>query len=209
MKKYIVLVGMILWACSGVVHAQEPPKKPSILIAYFTRADNISLAGNVDTTTHASVKPINGEYKGDTEIIAEWIQHEIGGDLFSIQTVNPYSADYNESVDQGGIEKRKNVHPPLTTRVQNMADYDIVFLGYPMWWRDVPMAVYTFLDTYDLAGKTLVPFSTHMGGGLGESLKTLHKLEPDATMLEALLISDYSLLQDEQKVENWLAELGF
>ena len=207
MKKKIIFI-LIIILVSISVYAQDY-KKQKVLIAYFTWARNKDLSGEVDTTTHASVQVSEGVYKGDTEIVAEWIQEDTGGDLFPIKTACRYSSDFNQAVEEGGRELRQNARPELADTVSNIAGYDIVFLGYPVWWRDVPMVLYTFMDRYDLSGKTILPFATHMGGGLGASVKTIKKLEPGASVLDPLLISDYSLSGSKRKVEKWLEKTGY
>ena len=207
MKKSNFLI-FIFITVSVVLFAQNSGKHPKILIAYFTLARNIDLSGEVDTSTHASVKLIDGIYKGDTEIVAGWIRSEVGGDLSAIKTSSLYPGDYDEAVDQGGKELKRNARPELSSRISNIEDYDIIFLGYPVWWRDVPMAVYTFLETYNLKGKTIIPYSTHMGGGIGSSVKTIRKLEPDATVLDTITILDACLFDFRGKVKEWLDEIG-
>jgi flavodoxin len=209
MRKQTTLLCAILLASSGSLCAQNAGGQPSVLIAYFTRAQNISLSGRVDATTRASVNLVNGNYKGNTELLAEWIQQEVGGDLFAIKTVSLYPSDYNETVDQGQNENRRKARPALATQVRNMADYDIVFLGFANWWYDMPMAVYTFLEAYDLSGKTIIPFSTSGGSGFSGSQNTIRTLEPRATVREGLTVPDYQSPQGQQTVKKWLAGLGF
>ncbi|HOP65157.1 MAG TPA: flavodoxin [Spirochaetota bacterium] len=204
----VLVSGMLFAQKSG--KKQKIQKKEKILIAYFTLAQNISdFPEGIDLLTHASVKLIKGEYMGDTEIVAGWIQQEVGGKMFSIKTANRYSSDFDTSVDQAGKELRSNARPVLTTHIPDIKKYDIVFLGYPMWHRDVPMAVYTFLETYNLSGKTIVPFAMHMGGGIGTSVRTIRKLEPDTSVLNPLVVSDYRLFESREEVKEWLHRIGF
>jgi flavodoxin len=210
MHKLIFIVCVFLITQTGGVFAQNASKKPAILVAYFTRAQNIQQStANVDATSQASVNLVNGKYAGNTELLAEWIQQEVGGDLFSIKTVTQYSADYDTSVNQGQKENREKARPALASRVSNMEKYDIVFVGFPNWWYDMPMAVYTFLDTYDLSGKTIVPFSTSGGSGFSGSIKTIQGLEPKAIVREGLTVRDSQSLQGKQAVKSWLEKLGF
>jgi flavodoxin len=210
MHKYILFLCAILLVQTGGLFAQNTSKKPAILIAYFTRAQNIEQSpSSVDATSHASVNLVNGKYTGNTELLAEWIQQEVGGDLFVIKTVSPYSADFDTSVNQGQKENREKSRPPLATRVQNIEKYDIVFVGFPNWWYDMPMAVYTFLETYDLSGKTIIPFCTSGGSGFSGSIKAIRDLEPKGTVREGLTLRDFQSLEGKQAVKNWLVKLGF
>ena len=194
MKRMLPAVHILIFLLPGIF-AQESGTNNRILIAYFTWAQNKDLSGDVDTSTHASVQLHEGKYKGDAEIVAEWIQMETGGDLFEIRTAGKYAKGFNEAVEEGGREQRQNARPEFIGSVSELDRYEIVFLGYPVWWRDIPMVLYSFLERYNLAGKTVIPFATHMGGGLGYSIKTLEKLEPDADFLEPCVVPDYRLME--------------
>ena len=123
-----------------------------ILIAYFSHTGENYNVGVIE--------------KGNTHIVADMIAEETGGDLFEIATVNPYPDTYEECTEVAMQEQRENARPELTAQVENMEQYDTVYLGYPIWWGELPMAVYTFLESYDFSGKTIVPFCTHEGSGL-------------------------------------------
>lgn len=210
MHKSALLLCAILLVPTGGVFAQTISKKPTILIAYFTRAQNIQHpTPSVDATSHASVNLVNGKHTGNTELLAEWIQQEVGGDLFAIKTVSPYSTDYDTSVNQGQKENRERTRPALATPVQNIAKYDIVFVGFPNWWYDMPMAVYAFLETYNLSGKTIIPFCTSGGSGFSGSIKAIRDLEPNGIVREGLTVRDSQSLHGKQAVKSWLAKLGY
>lgn len=209
MKKLIFLLFFVLLIPPITLLAEGLEGQPFILIAYFTRAQNMSLIGKVDAISGASLLIRNGRYMGNTELIADWIHQEVGGDLFSIRTVNQYSSDYDETVRQGEYENRINARPQLATRISRMADYNFVFLGFPNWAYDMPMVIYTFLETYDLSGKTIIPFNTHGGSGFSDALRIIRSLEPGAIVLEGLSIFDSRTLQSRQSVNNWLGRLGF
>jgi len=210
MPKSILLLCAFLIAQTSGLFAQNASKKPTILIAYFSRAQNIRQStASIDAISHASVNLVNGKYAGNTELLAEWIQQEVGGDLFAIKTVTPYPIDFDTSVTQGQKENREKARPALATGVQNMGKYDIVFVGFPNWWYDMPMAMYTFLEAYDLSGKTIIPFCTSGGSGFSGSIKTIRDLEPKAMLRDGLTIRDSQSLQGKQTVKNWLAKLGF
>lgn len=134
-----------------------------ILIAYFTWSDNTIVENpdsiDVDAETSASVLS-----PGNAELIANWIAEKTGGNLFSIRTQNKYSSDYDECLNQARRERDNNERPALVGRVNNIDDYDVIFLGFPNWWYTCPMAVFTFVESYDLSGKTIIPFCTHGTG---------------------------------------------
>ena len=113
--------------------------------------------------------------KGSTEIVAEIIAKEIGADLFKIEPVNSYPVNYDETVRIARDEKRNNSRPKIKNKVKNLKDYDIVFVGYPIWHGDLPMAVYTFFDENNLSGKKIILFSTNEGSGLADTVNTIEK----------------------------------
>ena len=193
--------------------SSEPDTTASnILIAYFTWADNTVVsdpaAVDVDATTSASVLA-----PGHVAQMAGWIQEATGGDLFSIQVTEPYSSDYDQCLDRAADEKAENARPALSTSVSNMEDYDVVFLGYPDWWATCPMAVFTFLDSYDFTGKTVIPFCAHGTGGLAASVRDIRAALPDVTVLDAVGVQrpgmDTPLDTAEATVQEWLDELGY
>jgi flavodoxin len=163
------------------------------LIAYYSRKGNNYVAGKIVNL------PI-----GNTEVISKKIQGFTGGDLFEIETVNPYPADYNETTDVAKIELRQNARPELSDTVKHMEDYDVIYLGYPNWWNTFPMAVFTFLESYNFSGKTILPFCTHEGSGIGSSERDIKKLCPNVTLLPGIAIRGSSVAGADDMVENWL-----
>ena len=191
----------------------EPEESgPRILIAYFTWAENTVVddpsSVDVDATTSASVLA-----PGHVAQMANWIQAETGGDLFSIQAADLYSSDYDECLDRAADEKAANSRPALSGSVRSMADYDVVFLGYPDWWSTCPMAIFTFLDSYDFSGKTVIPFCAHGTSGLAASVRDIKAALPGVTVLDAVGVQrpgmDTSLSSAETTVKNWLAGLDY
>lgn len=187
----------------------EPPEeqKGHILIAYFTWAENTHVedpsAVDVDATTSASVL-----LPGNAAKLARWIQQEVGGDLFSILVEEPYSSDYNECLDRAAEEKAQNARPPLVNHVEDMSQYDVVFLGFPNWWYTVPMAVHTFLEEYDFSGKTIVPFVTHGTGGLASTMEDITAdLPDDVTILEPIGVYRPDVDNSQEAIQEWIAGL--
>lgn len=133
----------------------------NILIAYFTAAEN----SGVDAIASASYTVVGGQAVGRIRAVADMIQKNVGGDLFSIQTSVVYPADGAELIDYAAQEQEENARPELTTHIENLDQYDTIFIGYPNWWADLPMAVYSFFDEYDFSGKTIIPFNVHKAAG--------------------------------------------
>ena len=147
-------------------------------------------------------------WSGNTEQVARIIQQETGGDLFEIATATPYTDDYNELLDIAQQEQAEGARPELAGQVENWDSYDVVFVGYPNWWSDAPMAVYAFLESYDFTGKTLVPFNTSSSGGFGRSLSGLEEGADGATVLEGLAITQGNLENAQSEVTAWLDSLN-
>lgn len=147
-------------------------------------------------------------WSGNTEQMAQTIQAEIGGDLFKIEPATPYTEDYDTLLDIAQQEQAEDARPELAAQVENWDSYDVVFVGYPNWWSDAPMAVYTFLEAYDFTGKTLIPFNTSASGGFGRSLSGIEESAADATILEGLALTEGELGNVQSEVSGWLAGLG-
>ena len=182
----------------------------NILIAYFTWADNTHVENpdsvDVDASTSASVLA-----PGNMAIVASYIRDAVGGEPFSIVVTEPYSSDYDECLDRAADEKAANARPALATRVENMEDYDIIFLGYPNWWYTVPMAIHSFLEAYDFSGKTIIPFCAHGTGGLASSVRDIAgSLNNDVTFINnAFGVYRPNTVGCRPQVNEWLANLGF
>ena len=147
-------------------------------------------------------------HSGNTKKIAEEIQSKTGADLFEIKTVNTYSDDYNTVLDEAKAEQKDNARPELSEQVKDMAQYQTIIIGFPIWWGDMPMAVYSFLDEYDLSGKTVLPFCTHGGSGLCQTDKNIQNEEKDAKVTDGLAISDSSLDDADGDIDQWLKSNG-
>jgi len=147
-------------------------------------------------------------HSGNTQKIAELIHDQVGGDIFEIKTVTPYSSNYNTVLDEAQKEKNDKSRPELSAHVDDMAGYDTIILGYPNWWGDMPMAVYSFLDEYDLSGKTVIPFCTHGGSGFSGTVSSIKNTEPDAVVLDGLAIRDSNVGNAQDNVTEWLRDLG-
>ncbi len=188
--------------------SSEAAAQSSLLVAYFSYAENAALPDDVDASASASIQPGNGALTGNTGVVADMIAQATGADLFSIRTVEQYPDTYDATIDQGQQEQSDGARPELATHLENLDSYDTIFLGFPNWWGDMPMAVYTFLDEVDLSGKTVIPFVTSGGSGFSNTISTIQQMEPQATVQEGLSISGSSATGAQQQVESWLSELG-
>ena len=188
--------------------SSEAGAQSSLLVAYFSYAENAALPDDVDASASASIQPWNGALTGNTGVVADMIAQATGADLFSIRTVEQYPDTYDATLDQGQQEQSEGARPELATHLENLDSYDTIFLGFPNWWGDMPMAVYTFLDEVDLSGKTVIPFVTSGGSGFSNTISTIQEMEPQATVQEGLSIGASSATGAQQQVESWLSELG-
>lgn len=171
-------------------------KSPKSLIAYFSREGNNYVGGAIINL------PV-----GNTEVMAKKIQGLTGSSIFKIETVKTYPDDYNETTDVAKQEKKQNARPELTAAVEEMSSYEVVYLGYPNWWGTMPMAVFSFLEAYDFSGKTLVPFCTHEGSGMGNSERDIKRICPNTKILTGLATVGGTVEKAEGQVRDWLASL--
>lgn len=147
-------------------------------------------------------------WSGNTEAMANLIAEQTGGTLFEIAPATPYTDDYDALLDVAQQEQAEDARPELAASVENWDSCDVIFVGYPDWWSDAPMVIYSFLESYDWTGKTLVPFCTSGGSGFGRSLDLLSDSAPGATILEGLHVSGSSAAGSGDQVAEWIAGLG-
>lgn len=180
-------------------------KENHILIAYFTWADNTKVTDEDNTlqsvlghyedigdsenyTQEDTLSSASVVAPGNTEKLAKLIQEYAGGDLFSIKVKDLYPSDYDSCMDRASDEKTKNIHTQLENHLDNMSDYDVIFLGFPNWWYTAPMAIFSFIEEYDLSNKTIVPFCSHGTGGIASSVKDIKKALPKSCNVWNLLV---------------------
>lgn len=203
MKKLFALILPIflLFACTKPQQEQTITENQTmenenkkVLVVFFSKTGENYGVGNIKI--------------GNTHKVAMEIARQTNGTLFEIKPVKPYPDGYQDCVDVAKEEKTNNTRPAIKGKVENMAQYDIIYLGYPNWWGDAPMPVYTFLESYDLTGKTIYPFATHEGSGLGRSEEMLKEVLPKSTLKEGLAIYGHIAQNDapfvEKTVRNWL-----
>ena len=197
---------------SAAASQESPPPQESgsTLIAYFSRVGNTDFPEDVDAVTTASLMRKDGVLLGNTQYIASLIQEHTGGDLFLIETKEKYPADYDETDAQARQENSENARPELATQVENLEQYDTVFLGFANWYYGMPMAVYSFLESHDLSGKTIVPFATSGGSGFSDAISVIQELQPNATVMEDGFLTTHSQVEGVQSadVQAWLDRLA-
>lgn len=187
----------------NVSDGNEAENGSKILISYFT----VPETDGVDTVAGASRVVKDGDVLGNTEFIAKEIQKNIGGDLFAIKTVQEYPGEHQDLLDFAYDELEEDARPELAEQIENLGDYDVILVGYPNWNADLPMPLYTFFETYDFAGKTIVPFVTHGGSGFSDTINTIKELEPNATVIsEGLSISRNDVAKAQEDVKEWAEE---
>lgn len=193
---------------SEPVETSAEENSSNILIVYFSRWGNTEYPDDVDATTSASIViDENGRY-GTTEYVANLIQQTVGGDIHLIETVTPYTEDFDELRDVNHSEMAEGYLPALVESNLDISGYDTVFIGYPVWATAVPQAVLSFLNEYDLSGKTVVPFCTHDGYGAGSSYNTIREASHAAESLEGLAIEAKDVPAAENTVAAWLERIG-
>lgn len=195
--------------------AAAPAESASFNIGFRLVRNAAAGAGNVAATSTQNQADGGGNvliayfsWGGNTRGIAEEIQRQTGAELFEITLVEPYSNDYNTVLDQAQRDQNAQARPELQNHVDAMEQYDTIILGYPNWWASIPMPIATFLEEYDFAGKTIVPFCSHGGGRFGQSLTAIAKLAPDAAMGEGLAINYSGGASMPEDVTAWLANNG-
>ena len=205
MKRILLALLLSLFSVSGFAQHSNDKKnvkenmesEKKSLVAFFSRADENYAVGYIE--------------KGNTHIVAEMIAAETGADLFHIETQKPYPADYNQCIDVAKREKESNARPAIKGDVR-VEDYEVIYLGYPNWWGEMPMAVYTFIEKHDWQGKTVVPFCTHEGSGLSGTERRVQSACEGAKVLKGLAVRG-TIAQNEpdrarKSVISWLENMN-
>ena len=190
-------------ADTSELQKNAPQTSGNILVAYFSWADNAILADDVDAVASPSVIP-----PGNVQQLAGWVQEDTGGDLFPIQVTEPYSSDWDECLDRANQERRDDARPELEESVENLSDYDTVFLGYPYWWYGVPMPLLTFLEENDLSGKQVYLFCSHGTGGLAGSVEIITEAAPDAEISDNIFdCYEEDASSSREEIQSWVSEV--
>lgn len=165
------------------------------IIVYFSRRDENYVNGQLKTLP-----------TGNTETAAGMIRELTGADSFQIEPVQAYSKSYNACIAEAQADQRRNARPELKRYPESLDGYDTIYLGYPNYWGTMPMCVFTFLEHFDLAGKTICPFCTHEGSGMGRSEADIKRLCPGASVKKGLALHGGSVQRAKPEIERWLAE---
>ena len=193
MKKLFASLTLLL-ASAGAAYAADN----KILVAVFSRADENYSVGTIT--------------KGNTMVLAEMIAEKTGGELFEIKPAKPYPKDYKTTTEIAKREQNENARPALLND-KDISGYDTIFLGYPNWWGDMPMIIYTFLESHDFSGTTVIPFCTHGGSGLSGTEGTLRRRLSNSRLMKGLGVNGVTAQnnRDEtrKRVSEWLDGLGF
>lgn len=178
--------------------------KGKSLVVYFS----VPETDGVDASSGASRILSDGKVMGNTHYVATLISEATGGDLFEIKTVHTYPASHKALIDAAKKEIDSQARPKLATHIRNLKDYDVVFVGFPNWWYDMPMSLYSFFDEYDFSGKTIVPFCTHGGSRFSGAVKTIRELEKKATVLDGYAIARDRVSGSKEGLLKWLEKIG-
>ena len=192
MKKLISLLLGIAMMMMGASFAE------GALVTYFSHAGENYNVGVVE--------------EGNTAKLAKVIAEQTGADLFEIVPVVDYPQSYDECLEAATAEQREGARPEYVGDVENWDQYDTIFIGYPIWWGEIPNIVYTFMENHDFAGKTVIPFNTHEGSGQAHSQRDIENALPDATVLQGLAVRGATAQNDAdataKAVSDWLSGLG-
>ena len=174
---------------------KESVKGKKSLVIYFSRADENYAVGNIE--------------KGNTEVIAEYIQEITGADLFKVEPVKPYSKNYKACCDEACLEetindKKRNARPELKEYLDNISAYEVIYIGSPIYWGTMPMSMFTQLEKLDFTGKLVKVFTTHEGSELGNVVSDVKKICKGANVLDSLAIQGSLVHESKGKVENWI-----
>ena len=182
-------------------------KDSRILVAYFSWPSPDY--PDLDATSGASNIVKDGQLYGNTEHVANILSQNLKADLFRIETKRSYPTKPKALLDDTKVENTNKTKPELKSKVENMDEYDVIFLGYPLWWYDMPMAIYSFLDDYDFSSKTIVLFTTHGGNRFCRTVPTVRKMLPKANVVQGFAIYDREMDKAEKNIVEWLKENDF
>lgn len=231
MKKWISMLFLCtlfgtLTACSSGDTAEQPKQEASETETSGQEPEQTGASGQEPADTkEPETEPESGEgnqpegegsqalvvyfsWSGNTENVANSIAAQTGADMFRIVPSEPYVDDYNELLDIASEEKQNGARPEIADSIEDLGQYDVIYAGFPNWWGDMPMILYSFFDSYDLSGKTIAPFCTSGGSGLSDTVNSIKALEPEAEVLEGLHIRDSASSDPDSAVGEWLGGLG-
>ena len=199
-KIILMLTGILLSvSCSGEqkkeVKNNQAMNGSKVLIVFFSHAGENYSVGNVKV--------------GNTKLVADEIKKRTGGDEFEIVAEKSYDMPYNKLVEVAREETQRGEKPAFKGEVKNIEMYDTIFIGGPIWWGTYPQVMFSFFDKYDLNGKTIIPFTTHEGSGLANTVADVKRAYPKAKGMEGFAVYGHEVRTDMSKVNTWLNGLGY
>lgn len=181
----------------------------STLVVYFSMPETTDPDNMTEEEANSTVV-VDGQVLGNTQYVAYIIQENIGADIFRIEPTVPYPTEHDTLVELAAEEQDNNARPAIKESIENLEQYDTVFVGYPNWWGDMPMILYSFFDQYDFSGKTIIPFNTHGGSGFSNTISNIAALEPNAQVNEdGFSVSRNNVQEAEPDIIAWLHDLGY
>ena len=179
------------------------------LIVYFSVPETDDPNKEMTTEEENSAIVVEGEVLGNTQYAAMLIAENTGGDLYRIEPETPYTTNHEELVALAREEQNEDARPKIKTTIGNFDDYDVIYVGYPIWWSDMPQIMYTFFELYDFSGKTVIPFSTHGGSGLAGTVTTIqNKIRSAIVETNAFTMSRDDMEQAPGEIQAWLDSIG-
>lgn len=179
------------------------------LVVYFSVPETTDPNKTMTTEEENSAIKVNGEVLGNTQYAAMLIAENTGANLYRIEPTTPYTTNHRDLVVLAQDEQNKNVRPEIKDKISNFDDYDVIYVGYPIWWSDMPRILYTFFELYDFNGKTVIPFSTHGGSGLAGTVGTIqNKLKGATVETNAFTMSRNNMENAPTEIKSWLKEIG-
>lgn len=188
--------------------SSSAPQQSSNQNSTSSEESNSQNDSSAPTETDSKSLVVYFSWSGNTENVAKSIQSQTDSDIFEIVPSTPYSDDYDTVVDLAQEEQRSNARPAISGSIESIEQYDVIYVGFPNWWGDMPMILYTFFDTYDLSGKTVALFCTSGGSGLSNTVNEVKGLEPNATVTDGLHIGSSSASNPDDAVSEWLNNIG-
>lgn len=167
-----------------------------------------TMAGQSAEETGQKSLVVYFSWSGNTESVAQEIAAQTGADVFKIEPQEPYTDDYDELLDIAQEEQRNSARPAIAGSIEDLDSYEVIYLGFPNWWGDMPMILYTFLEEYDLSGKTVAPFVTSGGSGFSNTVSAMKSLESEADFLDGLSLGSSAAAEPADSVGSWLEDIG-
>ena len=192
-KNILILVIILVFIIGGVIF---------LLTRNNSREEESGSKETQVITGDSKVLVVYFSHTGTTREVAKYLNDIVKGDLIELVPVNAYPSGYSDALEPAKKEQRENARPELKTKIDNFDNYDVIYLGYPIWWGTVPMVINTFLESYDFSGKTVIPFATSGGTGISQSITDIKNEIPKADVKEGLLVRDNS------DIEPWLKRIG-